>query len=136
MDKGIRTGCNFKFNEMLAKRAEIGNKAFRKHVIMWVVEEYGVSIASACTHYNHSFKEVKRVAPELVEGLGRPEDKKGGRKPKAKVEAVTVIETKPVTYNVYKKADASLVASDLSFEDATALVNKAAAQKKAKLYFW
>ena len=53
-----------------------------------IMEDFGITLASAATHYNQSFIEAKKV-PELavlLEGLGRPEDKKGGRKAKAKVE--------------------------------------------------
>ena len=86
MDKGIRPAVNRKFVEMLPQRAEIGNTAFRKNIIAFAMDEFGITLASAATHYNHAFKEAKKVAelaPQL-EGLGRPEDKKGGRKPKAK----------------------------------------------------
>ena len=37
-------------------------------------------------------------------------------------------------FTVKKKSDASVIAEGLSFEDATALVNKEAAAKKSKLY--
>ena len=90
MDKGIRPACNAKFAELLPTRVNSreGNTAFRKSVMASVMEDFGITLASAATHYNHSFIEAKKV-PELVpllEGLGRPEDKKGGRKAKAKVE--------------------------------------------------
>ena len=82
MDKGIRPACNAKFRELLPQRAALGNTAFRKAVMDSIREDFGCSVASAATHYNHSFKEVKKTDPTLVEGLGRPEDKKGGRKKK------------------------------------------------------
>ena len=164
MDKGIRPACNRKFAELLPTRAEIGNTAFRKNVMFHVIEEFGCTLASAATHYNHAFQECKKATPELVEGLGRADDKKGGRKPKAKVvaEAVTLLlgytaeaaatdvvvtdvvppagdagETAPAQtlFTVKKKSDDSVVAEGLSFEDATALVTKAKAAKKAALYF-
>ena len=95
MDKGIRPACNAKFVEALATRVNTreGNCAFRKNVMFYVMEEFGITLASAATHYNHSFQAVKLATPELVEGLGRADDKKGGRKPKAVVvaEAVAVL---------------------------------------------
>ena len=184
MDKGIRPFVNAKFLELAPTRpgssatngpaTREGNTLFRKNVMFAAMEAFGISVASAATHYNHAFIECKKVNPALVEGLGRPEDKKGGRKPKPKAEAVVATptlllgytapegtatetvaaeaaaETVPpvggetsdagetaaaqTLFTVKKKADDSVVAENLSFEDATALVNKAAAAKKAKLY--
>ncbi len=92
MDKGIRPACNAKFVELLPTRAEVGNTGFRKNVICYVMEEFGTTLASAATHYNHAFQAVKAANPELVAGLGRADDKKGGRKPKATVaEAVALL---------------------------------------------
>jgi len=93
MDKGIRPACNAKFVELLPTRVNSreGNTAFRKNVIGYVMEEFGTTLASAATHYNHAFIAAKAV-PELataLEGLGRAEDKKGGRKPKAKAVEAT-----------------------------------------------
>lgn len=140
MDKGIRPAVNRKFVEMLPQRAELGNTRFRAEVIAFAMEDYGITLASAATHYNHAFKEAKKV-PELaatLEGLGRAEDKKGGRKPKAKV-AVTVAEEQQemqqTEFSVFVKSTGKLVAEKLSFEAATALVHKAVAQKKSKLYW-
>jgi hypothetical protein len=86
MDKGIRPYCNAKFVELnnLRNRGELTNTQFRKNVIADVMEQFGITLASAATHYNHAFKTVKELNSELVSGLGRAEDKKGGRKPKAK----------------------------------------------------
>ena len=180
MDKGIRPFVNKKFLELAPTRpgssatngpaTREGNTAFRKNVMFAAMEVFGISVASAATHYNHAFIECKKVNPTLVEGLGRPEDKKGGRKPKPKAEAVvpaptlligyappagteTAAETAEVLppvggetsdagetvaaqtlFTVKKKADDSVVAENLSFEDATALVNKNKAAKKAALY--
>jgi hypothetical protein len=91
MDKGIRPACNAKFLELLPTRVNTvaGNCAFRKTVIGFVMEEYGTSLASAATHYNFAFIAAREqaltnetLATQLL-GLGRAEDKKGGRKPKA-----------------------------------------------------
>ena len=140
MDKGIRPAVNRKFVELLPQRAELGNTRFRAEVIAFACDEYGITHASAATHYNHAFQKA-RLIPELaaaLEGLGRAEDKKGGRKPKAKV-VVTVAEeqqeAQQTEFSVFVKSTGALVAEKLSFEAATALVAKATAQKKSKLYW-
>lgn len=139
-DKGIRVNVNHRFVELLTQRAEMGNTRFRAEVIGYAMEEFAITLASAATHYNHAFKEAKKL-PELAEllvGLGRAEDKKGGRKPKAKVVATTeaeVAEVQQTEFTVKRKNDGAVIAEALSFEGATALIAKAAAAKKAKLYF-
>ena len=157
-DKGIRPECNRKFAELLPTRAEVGNTAFRKNVMFYIMEEFGITLASAATHYNHSFQTVKLANPELVEGLGRADDKKGGRKAKVKVEAAPELvgppapllllghtpavddndagETAPeqTVFTVKKKSDDTVIGT-FSFENATALIAKAKAAKKAALYF-
>lgn len=87
MDKGIRAYCNNKFVELneLRRRGLMGNTLFRKSVMADVMEQFGCTLAAAATHYNHAFKTVKELNAELVSGLGRPEDKKGGRKKKVRV---------------------------------------------------
>jgi hypothetical protein len=133
MDKGIRATCNFKFMELLPQRAAMGNTAFRKAVMNHIVEEFGIPVTSAATHYNHSFQKCREASPELVEGLGRAEDKKGGRKPKAVVaEYVEPVQTE---FTVKRCSDGATIAQALAFEDARNIVRKAAAQKKAKLYW-
>lgn len=91
MDKGIRPYCNAKFVELnnLRNRGELTNTQFRKNVMADVMDQFGITLASAATHYNHAFKTVKELNSELVSGLGRAEDKKGGRKPKAKLVLTT-----------------------------------------------
>jgi hypothetical protein len=180
MDKGIRPYCNAKFLAELPARVNTrdGNCAFRKTVMADCMEAFGITLASAATHYNHAFITVKKATPELVLGLGRPDDKKGGRKPKAKaadavdnattadVLASNVLGTasadetadetpapavivdidttalqagaapgEQTVFTVRKKGDNSVVAEGVSFEAAQELINKAAAAKKAKLYF-
>ena len=111
MDKGIRPHVNFKFAELneLRRRGLLTNVQFRKNVMCDAMEEFGITLASAATHYNHAFKNLKELNAELVSGLGRPEDKKGGRKPKAKVvaEAVTAIlgDVAPVEFIDQQYAD-------------------------------
>lgn len=135
-DKGIRVNVNHKFAELLDKRAELGNTRFRAEVIAYAMDEFGITLASAATHYNHAKIEAAKV-PELaakMEGLGRAEDKKGGRKPKAKAEGV-VAEVQQTEFTVKRKKDGEVIAEKLSYADAVALVNKATAAKKAKLYW-
>lgn len=152
-DKGIRPYTNAKFIE-LARTAQFGdrkaNALFRATVIADVCEAFGISHASGATAYNMAFIEARKVPElaELLKGLGRPEDKKGGRKPKAKPvegnevstevvnrDAEPVEEPVQMLFTVKKKSDDTVIAENLSFEDATALVAKAAAAKKAKLYW-
>jgi len=136
LDKGIRPEARRKFIELSPQRAELGNKAFRKAVIDHLIAEFGITLASAATHYNDAFKHVKAIDPALVDGLGRPEDKKGGRKKKVAVEAAPVEAVPQVqTFTVKKKSDGTVVAEGLSFEDAAALVDKAKRAKKASLYW-
>jgi len=151
MDKGIRPFCNAKFMELLPQRQVLGNAGFRKAVRESLIENFDCTEASASTHYNHSFQEVKKTNPELVEGLGRPEDKKGGRKKKVaedvvhapfetveqyKARMVLELASKEQTeFCVKKKSDGSIVAQGLSLEDARALCEKAKAAKKAALYW-
>ena len=114
MDKGIRPACNAKFVELNEQRRRglMGNTVFRKSVIAWVMEEFGCTLASAATHYNHAFKLVKELNSELVDGLGRPEDKKGGRKPKAKSLNITP-EAAQAAVDGIRAAAAALTAKEL-----------------------
>jgi hypothetical protein len=88
MTKGIRAYANAKFIKTLPQLAELGNAGFRAKVMQAIVKKFDISVASAATHYNHAFKTVKAESPELVAGLGRAEDKKGGR---PVLHAVTVV---------------------------------------------
>lgn len=81
MTAGIRAFTIAKFNELLPQRAELGNTEFRRSVMSAAMAMHGISLGSAATHYNHALKMAKANTPQLVEGLGRAEDKKGGRKP-------------------------------------------------------
>jgi len=137
-DKGIRVNVNHQFVTLMPKRAELGNTRFRAEVIGYAMTEFDISLASAATHYNHAFKEAKKdpVLAAQLEGLGRAEDKKGGRKPKvAAVAAAEVVVPEQTVFTVCKKADGTVVAENMSFEDATALVARAKAAKKATLYW-
>lgn len=81
MTKGIRDFVNFSFAKHLPElqSGQLDGKNFRAKVMGDAQEKFGITIASAATHYNHSLKMAKEATPELVSGLGRSEDKKGGR---------------------------------------------------------
>jgi hypothetical protein len=142
----IRSAANMMFLQLLPSRKEIGNKAFRRNVMHYLCETFGITVAAAATHYNHAFQRIKESEPELVEGLGRPEGKNnGGRKKKIATTAAEGLASPAddltpdlgepqQVFCVKRSKDGEIVAEGLSFEDARALVTKNAAQKKAKLY--
>lgn len=142
MDKGIRNGVMIEFNNMLPQLATIGGKAFRRHVLDWAVEQFGCTMAASSTHYNFAKHQATVADVTLTERLGRaPEKNNGGRKKREVavevaaaefVDAESIVQTE---FTVCKKADSSVVAQGVSFEEATALIAKNAAQKKAKLYW-
>ena len=89
MDKGIRAYARTYFAAQNALRIDAanelykgpkGNTAFRKAVMGELMEQFSVTLASAATHYNEALIGVRKLTPDAVEGLGRPADKKGGRK--------------------------------------------------------
>lgn len=148
MDKGIRLECNKKFAEQLPMRenTRTGNRNFRAAIITHLMESFGCTLASAATHYNHSFIEARKASAtnpdlaKLLEGLGRPEDKKGGRKSnKEKAAAAGTIEDYiepiPELFLVKKSKGGEQVGEPCTFEEAKALVEAAKLAKKAKL-FW
>ena len=146
MDKGIRVNVNAKFVELNVERcastANTRNKQFRKDVMLWAMEEFEITLASAATHYNHALKLAQVQTPALVADLGRAEDKKGGRKPKSVAEVTTEVNdfvdaefVAPETFAVKKKKDGTVVAEGLTLDDAKALCYKATQAKKAALYW-
>ncbi len=147
MDKGIRPACNALFAKMnpARKAGEMTNTAFRKAIIASLMDDFGITLASAATHYNHSLQKTKVEAPAEVEGLGRAEDKKGGRKSNAVKAAVaeaaanstfqladTIGVDEPVQelYNVVRKTDGKVLAEGLDIMAARAMVEAAHAGKK------
>jgi hypothetical protein len=119
MTQGIRAFVNQTFNETLPRLGELGNIAFRAEVMNQAIMAFGISVGSAATHYNHAFKAAKVANPEAVAGLGRPEDKKGGRK--------------PITVDVIKVKTGEVIAAGVTKATAELLITKAASAKKAKL---
>jgi len=122
MTKGIREFVNETFAALLPTRptpaTREGNTAFRKAVMQKAMEQFGISLASAATHYNHTLKFIKETDPTLVEGLGREDDKKGGRKA---IHVVTVVKVKT----------GEVVGEPMSMEKAKKLV--LASQEKGKV---
>lgn len=98
MDKGIRQAARnlFVAQNELRRRGEApytgarANTAFRKAVMCQLMEDFGITLASAATHYNDAFKFIRELNSELVSGLGRAEDKKGGRRPQQTPAAAVV----------------------------------------------
>ena len=138
MDKGIRAFARNYFVEQneFRRRGEkfFGPKAntlFRKDVMMKLVEEFGCTVAAAATHYNDAFKLVKSATPELVAGLGRPDDKNnGGRKPKQKPAAPQEGVTREV---VLANMMAALPATVSDVQESTLLAGVVAPAVKAEL---
>ena len=149
MSKGIRAFANEKFMELLPQRAELGDRAFRKAVWTAVQAQFGVSVASACSHYNYAFQLCKKEHPELVVGLGRPPEKNNGGRKKAKLTQKQLNMVKPMgtimlgwngatsvkrepfvdadgaaqaTYEVRKKKNAEVVAVVDTWEAAQAMI--------------
>lgn len=122
MTQGIRAFCNAKFAELLPmfQSKELDGTAFRAKVMSEVVAQFSISVPAAATHYNHSFKTQRAADPKSVAGLGRAEDKKGGR---PVVKPVTVIKVKT----------GEVVATGISQAKANEMIAMAAAKKKAKL---
>jgi hypothetical protein len=116
MTKGIREYTNARFAENLPKLTELGATGFRKAVMDAVIAQFTISVASAATHYNHALKEQRKTDPKSVEGVGRPEDKKGGR---PVLNPVTVVKAK----------SGEVVVEGVSRGKATEMIQKAAAKK-------
>jgi hypothetical protein len=116
MTVGIRAYSDNRFAFYLPQLGELGNAGFRAKVMDSVSRKFGISIASAATHYNHSLKMARLSDPASVNGLGRPEDKKGGR---PVLNPVTVVKAKT----------GEVVVDGISRGAADLLVAKAAAKK-------
>ena len=112
MTQGIRAYTNTRFAKYLPQlqAGEMDGKAFRAKVMEGAVTKFGISIASAATHYNHALKMQRLADPKSVEGLGRPEDKKGGRKPIHTVDVIKVKTGEVVAAGVSKGAAEILIA--------------------------
>jgi hypothetical protein len=93
MTTGIRAYTNARFNKYLIGfiAGEFTGAEFRAKVMDGTVSKFGINVTAAATHYNHALKLARLSAPESIEGLGRSEDKKGGR---LVVSPVTVVNTR------------------------------------------
>ena len=109
------------FNSHLLSRKERGNTAFRKAVIVEIMESFDCTLSSASTYFNTAFKQAKLKTPELVEGLGRPAGKNnGGRKAK-------------IVVNVIDRATGEVVAKEVSRNAAAEMIALAAARNEPEL---
>ncbi len=81
MTKGIRDFVLASFAKTLPElqSGKLDGKNFRAKVMGDAQKKFGITVASAATHYNHALKVNKETNASAVEGLGRPDDKKGGR---------------------------------------------------------
>lgn len=122
MTQGIRAFTNEQFARQLPKFSskELTGAEFRRRVMEATVAKFGISVASAATHYNHAFKAVKALDASLVEGLGRSDEKKGGRPVQ-----------NPVTVVVAKSG--KVVAEGISAAKARELIQASLAKGKVKL---
>lgn len=158
MDKGIRPYANAKFVELNEQRRRglMGNTVFRKSVIADLMEQFACTLASAATHYNHAFKTVKELNSELVDGLGRAEDKKGGRKSNAEKAAAQAALTakelcgpvqpeaeqldpmplEQTVFQVRSKKDDTVLREALSFNEARTLVRSGRYEGKFRKMYW
>lgn len=118
MTKGIREYTDARFASHLPKfqSGELDGAAFRKAVMDGAIAAFSITTGSAATHYNHSLKEQRKVDPKSVMGLGRPDDKKGGR---PVLHPVTVVKAK----------SGEVVVEGVSRGAATTMIAKAAAKK-------
>jgi hypothetical protein len=121
MTQGIRTFVSATFTNMLKHRAKLGNTEFRRAVMNAAIEEFGITIASAATHYNYALKLAKQETLDQVEGLGRdPSKNNGGPKPLYPV-------------SVIKSRSREIVAEGLSRAKAQQMVDESVGQGKPKL---
>lgn len=149
MDKGIRPAARNKFvelNELRRRGVEPYNTAkadtvFRRNVMEYLMQEFGITLASAATHYNEALCFVRELNPELVDKLGRPEDKKGGRKPKARVqqpapEFVDAEFQQPAQFKIVRKSDNEVLATVDTFEEARDTVHSGRWNGKFCKTYW
>jgi hypothetical protein len=120
MSKGIRPFVNASFAKHLVNLAELGNTGFRRAVMQETMQEFNISALTAATHYNFSLKQQRANNPASVIGVGRPENKKGGRKV---IHGVTVVKAKT----------GEVVAEGVSSATAQTMIATAVSKKKAKL---
>jgi hypothetical protein len=107
--KGIRDYVNERFAKYLHELPTLGGGGFRAKVMDGAIKKFEISMASAATHYNHSLKMARLMTPELVNGLGRPDDKKGGRPVLNPVTVVNTRSGKPVAEGISKGAAELLI---------------------------
>jgi hypothetical protein len=118
------------FTQMLPQRAELGNTEFRKGVIAKMMEEQGMTLASAAATYNIIKKYA--VNNQIVDDFGRtPAEPKPAKAAKKAPKQEAKPEVK--TVNVARAKDGKVVAEGVTEAEAQELIAKAVKQKKAKL---
>lgn len=120
MARGIAQFANETFLSNLTVFGTEGGKEFRKTVIDKIVNEFGISRASANTHYNNAFQQAKLYCPQMVEGLGRAPDKIGGRPAQ-------------IVVDVVKASTGEVVAKGVSRNLAKRMIEKAVVRRQATL---
>lgn len=112
MTKGIRDYVNARFAKHLPKfqSGEMSGRDFRAKVCDDAANKFGITLAAAGTHYNYSLKQQRAADPKSVEGLGRPDDKKGGRPVLHPVTVVNARSGKPVAEGISKGKALELIA--------------------------
>jgi hypothetical protein len=118
MTQGIRAFTNALFAKSLPsfQTGEMTGTDLRRKVMEGTIAKFDISVASAATHYNHALQMTRLAEPKSVEGLGRPDDKKGGR---PVLNPVTVIKAK----------SGEIVVDGVSRGAASLLIAKAAAKR-------
>jgi hypothetical protein len=102
MTKGIRDYAVQRFEKHLGSRKKVGDTEFRRNVMNDIIKQFDVSIGSAATAYNFALQQAKLRNDKRVEGLGRDEDKKGGRKPLTVVDVINTRTKKTVAEGLSK----------------------------------
>lgn len=111
--KGIRAYTVSRFSAHLAAflAAELSARDFRRKVCDEVSKKFDISLNAAGAHYNYALKTIKSIDPESVAGLGRAEDKKGGRPVTNPVQVINARTGKIVADGVSRGAATDLVAA-------------------------
>lgn len=172
-NKGIRPFANAMFIATAMVREPTDNRkanaAFRANINCAIMEQFGATLAAAATAYNNAFINARALVAagneelgKRLVGLGRAEDKKGGRKSNAEkavlakgghnevpgleallaeLDAIVIPElldpmpTAQTMFRVLRKKDGSEVAAELDWDAAQAMIATAAKKKQAKLYW-
>lgn len=68
--QSIRNDVNTVVSAFVMDWKNMGRKDFRKAMLAYIINTYGVSLASAATHYNYALRVAQQqLAKEDVDGL-------------------------------------------------------------------